>query len=130
MTHNGKVLDKYLSRLDVWSMALGIMVGWGAFVMPGTTFIPVAGPLGTLLAMAAGTLIMLLIGRNFTYLMERSPMTGGVYSYTKEAFGRDHAFISSWFLCLSYLTIVFLNGTALFVVARIMMRGFRDHRRL
>ena len=121
MTHNGKVLDKYLSRLDVWSMALGIMVGWGAFVMPGTTFIPVAGPLGTLLAMAAGTLIMLLIGRNFTYLMERSPMTGGVYSYTKEAFGRDHAFISSWFLCLSYLTIVFLNGTALFVVARITM---------
>lgn len=121
MTHKGKILDKYLSRLDVWSMALGIMVGWGAFVMPGTTFIPVAGPLGTLLAMAAGTLIMLLIGRNFTYLMERSPMTGGVYSYTKEAFGRDHAFISSWFLCLSYLTIVFLNGTALFVVARIMM---------
>lgn len=121
MTHKGKILDKYLSRLDVWSMALGIMVGWGAFVMPGTTFIPVAGPLGTLLAMAAGTLIMLLIGRNFTYLMERSPMTGGVYSYTKEAFGRDHAFISSWFLCLSYLTIVFLNGTALFVVARITM---------
>jgi len=121
MTHKGKILDKYLSRLDVWSMALGIMVGWGAFVMPGTTFIPVAGPLGTLLAMAAGTLIMLLIGRNFTYLMERSPMTGGVYSFTKEAFGRDHAFISSWFLCLSYLTIVFLNGTALFVVARIMM---------
>ena len=121
MTHNGKILDKYLSRLDVWSMALGIMVGWGAFVMPGTFFLPVAGPLGTIIAMVASTLIMLLIGRNFTYLMERSPMTGGVYSYTKEAFGRDHAFISSWFLCLSYLTIVFLNGTALFFVARITM---------
>ncbi|MBQ4438275.1 amino acid permease [bacterium] len=121
MTHNGKVLDKYLSRLDVWSMALGIMVGWGAFVMPGTFFLPVAGPLGTIIAMVVSTLIMLVIGANFAYLMERSPMTGGVYSYTKEAFGRDHAFISSWFLCLSYMTIVFLNGTALFVVARITM---------
>lgn len=121
MTHKGKILDKYLSRLDVWSMALGIMVGWGAFVMPGTFFLPVAGPLGTLLAMAAGTLIMLLIGANFAYLMERNPKTGGVYTFTKEAFGRDHAFISSWFLCLSYMTIVFLNGTALFVVARITM---------
>ena len=121
MTHKGKILDKYLSRLDVWSMALGIMVGWGAFVMPGTFFLPVAGPLGTIIAMVASTLIMLVIGTNFAYLMERSPKTGGVYTFTKEAFGRDHAFISSWFLCLSYMTIVFLNGTALFVVARITM---------
>lgn len=121
MTHKGKILDKYLSRLDVWSMALGIMVGWGAFVMPGTFFLPVAGPLGTIIAMVASTLIMLVIGANFAYFMERSPKTGGVYTFTKEAFGRDHAFISSWFLCLSYMTIVFLNGTALFVVARITM---------
>ena len=121
MENKGKSLDRYLSRLDVWSMALGIMVGWGAFVMPGTFFLPVAGPLGTIIAMAASTLIMLVIGANFAYLMERSPKTGGVYTFTKEAFGRDHAFISSWFLCLSYMTIVFLNGTALFVVARITM---------
>ena len=45
-------------------------------------------------------------------------MTGGIYSYSKEAFGRDHAFLCSWFLCLSYLTIVFLNGTALFFIVR------------
>ena len=68
-------------------------------------------------------MIMLIIARNFSYLMGRSSITGGVYSYTKEAFGRDHAFISSWFLCLSYLTIVFLNGTALFFVVRILFSG-------
>ena len=108
----------YLSQLDVWSMAFGCMVGWGAFVMPGTTFLPVAGPTGTIIAMTTGTLIMLVIGFNFAFLMQRKPGPGGVYAYTKEAFGRDHAFLSSWFLCLSYLTIVFLNGTALFVVLR------------
>ena len=32
-----KGMDRYLSRLDVFSMALGVMVGWGAFVLPGTT---------------------------------------------------------------------------------------------
>ena len=61
MENKGKSLDRYLSRLDVWAMAIGIMIGWGAFVMPGTTFLPIAGPLGTILAIAAGTLIMLLI---------------------------------------------------------------------
>ena len=86
MENNIKILDKYLSRLDVWSMALGIMVGWGAFVMPGTFFLPVAGPLGTIIAMVASTLIMLVIGANFAYLMERSPKTGGVYTFTKEDF--------------------------------------------
>ena len=39
-------LDRYLSPLDVWGMSFGVMVGWGAFVMPGTTFLPVAGPEG------------------------------------------------------------------------------------
>ena len=118
---NPKALDRYLSPVDVWAMAFGCMVGWGAFVMPGTTFLPVAGPAGTVLAMAIGALIVLVIGWNFAYLMVRSPRTGGVYSYTKEAFGRDHAFLSSWFLCLSYLTIVFLNASALFVMIRTLL---------
>ena len=113
-----KALDRYLSPLDVWAMAFGCMVGWGVFAMPGSTFLPVAGPAGTMIAMLIGMVIMLIIGGNFSYLMGRTSITGGVYSYTKEAFGRDHAFLSCWFLCLSYLTIVFLNGTALFIVVR------------
>lgn len=118
-----KALDRYLSPLDVWAMAFGVMVGWGAFAMPGNTFLPVAGPAGTLISMFIGMAIMLVIGSSFSYLMGRSSITGGVYSYTKEAFGRDHAFLSSWFLCLSYLTIVFLNGTALFFILRILLDG-------
>ena len=118
-----KSLDRYLSRLDVWAMGFGCMVGWGAFVMPGTTFLPAAGPAGTLIAMAISVLIMLVVGASFSFLMVHSPGTGGVYTYTKNAFGRDHAFLASWFLCLSYLTIVFLNATALFVVIRTVFGG-------
>ena len=116
--HTSKPLDRYLSVVDVWAMAFGCMVGWGVFAMPGTTFLPVAGPLGTMLSMLIGMIIMLIIASNLSYMMGRSAVTGGVYAYTKEAFGRDHAFLSSWFLCLSYLTIVFLNGTALFFIVR------------
>lgn len=117
-TGAAKPPDRYLSVADVWAMAFGCMAGWGVFAMPGTTFLPVAGPAGTVLSILAGMAVMLVIGSNFAYLMGRSPITGGVYSYTKEAFGRDHAFLSCWFLCLSYLTIVFLNGTALFFIVR------------
>ena len=113
--------EKYLTPLDVWALAFGCMVGWGAFVMPGSTFLPVAGPAGTIISMAIGLVIMLIIGSCISYLMRRSAMAGGIYSYTKDALGRDHAFLCSWFLCLSYLTIVFLNGTALFLVLRAVL---------
>ena len=118
-----KGLDRYLSPLDVWAMSLGVMVGWGAFVMPGTSFLPVAGPLGTAIAMIIGTVVVLIIAKNISFLMNRNPQTGGVYSYTKEAFGRDHAFLCSWFLCLSYLTIVFLNASALFIGDTVLTTG-------
>ena len=122
-----KMPEKNLSILDVWAIAFGCMVGWGAFVMPGSTFLPVAGATGTIISMVIGLAVMLLIGYSVSYLMIRSPRPGGVYSFTKEAFGRDHAFLCSWFLCLSYLTIVFLNGTALFLVIRTLM-GDAAHR--
>ena len=86
--------DKYLSPLDVWAIAFGCTVGWGAFNLPGSAFLPVAGPAGSLIGMVIGIAIMLIIGANFAFLMRQRPGTGGVYAYTKEALGRNHAFFS------------------------------------
>ena len=123
MWYNINMYDRYYSSVDIWAIAFGCMIGWGVFVMPGTTFLPVAGPIGTLVAMTISVIIMLIIAVNYFYLMRERPTTGGVYAYTKEAFGRDHAFLCSWFLTLSYMTIVFLNATALFVVVRTLFGG-------
>lgn len=117
-------LAKHLSRLDVWGIAFGCIVGWGAFVMPGTTFIPLAGPLGTVVGLAVGTALMMIIGCNYSFLMARRPQPGGVFTFTKEAFGRNHAFLCSWFLSLSYFSIVFLNATALFYLSRTVFGNF------
>ncbi|MBR4470805.1 MAG: hypothetical protein IKS54_05760 [Erysipelotrichaceae bacterium] len=62
---------------------------------------PIAGPLGTTIAVVVGALIMTVIGANYSYLMVAHPGIGGVYAYTKSEFGRGHAFLSAWFLCLS-----------------------------
>ena len=112
--------DRYLTPLDVWAIAFGCTIGWGAFMMPGSTFLPVAGPLGTAIAMAISVAIMLVIGANFFFLMRNRPGTGGVYAYTKAAFGREHAFLCAWFLSLSYLTVLFMNATSLFLVIRMV----------
>ena len=87
-----KALDRYLSRTDVWGMAFGCMVGRGVFAMPGTTFLAVAGPMGTVVSMLIGVGIMLVIASNFSYLMGRSAITGGVYSIPKRHSGATMPF--------------------------------------
>lgn len=111
-------LQRRLSPLAVWALSFGCSVGWGAFVMPGTTFLPLAGPLGTALGMAVGALIMLVIGVNYHILMNRYPEAGGTFSYTKYGFGFDHGFLASWFLVLVYLAILWANATAIPLICR------------
>ena len=49
--------------------------------MPGTTFLPVAGPAGTAIGLFIGAVIMLIIAANYSYLMKKRPGAGGVYAW-------------------------------------------------
>ena len=111
-------LNRYLSPLNVWALSFGCAVGWGAFVMPGTTFLPIAGPLGTAVGMAIGGVVMLIIGYNYHFMMNQFPDAGGTYSYAKRVLGYDHGFMSAWFLILVYIAITWANATALPIIFR------------
>ncbi len=112
---NGK---PYLSAFGAFALAFGCSVGWGSFVMPGTTFLPIAGPVGTAIGIGLGALVMLVIGANYHYLMQEFPDAGGTYTYTKRYFSYDHGFLNAWFLILTYITILWANATALPLIAR------------
>lgn len=111
-------LTRYLSCLDVWALSFGCAVGWGAFMMPGTTFLPTAGPAGTAIGMAIGVILMLIVGYNYAYLMNKYGGTGGAFTYTRAAFGDDHGFLCAWFLILPYIAIMWANATAFILIAR------------
>jgi amino acid transporter len=114
-------LEKKLSPINVWALALGCIIGWGAFVMPGNTFLGKAGPLGTFIAMGIAALVMIIIAINYNYMINKYPVAGGEFTYTQKTFGNRHAFVCSWFLGISYLAIVPLNGTALALIGRNLM---------
>ncbi|MCR5122969.1 MAG: amino acid permease [Ruminococcus sp.] len=109
---------KYLGSLGAWALSFGCSVGWGSFVMPGTTFLPIAGPVGTAIGLGLGGMVMLVLAVNFHYLMNRYPDCGGIYTYTKKAFGYDHGFLSAWYLIITYIAIIWANATALPLIAR------------
>ena len=59
---------RHLSMLGAWALAFGCAVGSDAFVMPWSDFLPKAGPLGTVLGVFIGGLVMAVVAWNFHYI--------------------------------------------------------------
>ena len=111
-------LGAYLSPLAVIALSFGYAVGWGSFVMPGTTFLPGAGPLGTVIGILIGAVAMSVFALNYHRMVTRTPGPGGAFAFTVKAFGADHGFLIAWFLVLTYVAILWANATALVLLAR------------
>ena len=117
---------RHLSLLATWAVAFGCAVGWDSFVMPWTGFLPMAGPLGTAIGIVLGALGMAIVAWNYHVMVNRHPGPGGVYAYATEAFGADHGFICAWFLCFTYMAIVWMDATVLGLVARFAFGSLFD----
>ena len=113
-------LPPYLSPLAVWALSFGCSVGWGAFVMPGTAFLPIAGPIGSMLGLLIGAAVMFVIGMNYHYLMKRFPGAGGAFTFTGKVLGSDHGFLCAWLLLLTYAAVLWANATALSLIIRFL----------
>ena len=107
-----------LTPLTLWALAFGCCIGWGSFIMPGTTFLPTAGTAGTAIAIFLGALVMILIAANYHFVMQRNSNSGGVFTFTKEIFGCDHAFFCAWFLWIAYISLLWANATAVTLMGR------------
>lgn len=111
--NNSSELKEYLSPLGAWAFSVGTSIGWGSFVITSNTYLAGAGPLGSVLGLLAGTVVMLIIGRNYRYMIGLYRSAGGAYSYAKEAFGHDYGFITAWFLTLTYMAMFWANASSL-----------------
>ncbi len=116
-------LKESMSARDIWCLALGAMIGFGCFVLPGNSFLPEAGPLGTALGISIGACMVMIISVSFSYLVRQMPHSGGSFLYAAAIFGKDHGFILGWFLILTYWALVPLNATALGLIGRNLFPG-------
>ena len=118
-----QTLSPYLSPVAAWAFALGTSIGWGSLVVTSNTYLLQAGPWGSILGLLVGAVAMLIIGRNYHYLVNCFPDAGGAYTYSKVAFGHDYGFLTAWFLALTYLAMFWANVTSLPLFARFFMDG-------
>ena len=116
-------LQRVMRPIDVWGLALGAIIGWGCFVLPGTAFLPKAGPGGTAVGMLIGALLIIVIAVSYGYLIRKYPISGGEFIYAKEAFGKRNAFVCGWAMILAYWSLIPLNATALAMISRYIFPG-------
>ena len=110
-------LKPYLTPVGAWAFSLGTAIGWGSLVVTSNTYLLQAGPWGSVLGLVVGALIMLVVARNYHYLINCFPDAGGAYAYSREVFGYDHGFLTAWFLGLTYLALLWANATSVPVFA-------------
>ena len=120
MENTGAKLSRGMSPATVWALAVGSIIGFGCFILP-PDFLDRAGPLGFVLGLLIGAAAMLIIGKNISYMVERFPLAGGQFTYTKELFGTSHGFVCGWMLALGYISLIAMNSTALGVLAEYIL---------
>ena len=113
----------YLSAPEVWALSVGTAIGWGSLVVTGKTYLSQAGPLGSVLGLIIGFVMMLMVANHYHFLANRYPGTGGLYNYVKYIFGYDRAFLAAWFLFLIYIAVFWANATSVPLFARYFLGG-------
>jgi amino acid transporter len=113
---------KDLRKMDIWALALGAIIGWGCFMMPGTTFLPKAGP-SAIIGLLIGGVVMSIISFSYGYCIKKFPLSGGEFVYADASFGKTHAFICGWMIVLGYWSLIPLNSTAIGMITRYIFPG-------
>ena len=114
-----KLKSKKVSALGALGLSVGTAIGWGSFVVTGSSFLSKAGPLGSIIGIVIGMLIMLVLAYNYHYMMNKYPdSNGGIYTFAKNTLGGDHAFLVSWFLVITYAAILWANVSSFSLFAR------------
>ena len=116
-------LQPYLSPLAVWALSVGSAIGWGSLVVTSGSCLSQAGPMGSILGLLAGLALMLMTARQYHFLANRYPGTGGLYNYVKYIFGYDRAFLVSWCMFLVYIAIFWANATSIPLFTRYFLQG-------
>ncbi|MGA8942372.1 MAG: APC family permease [Thermoactinomyces sp.] len=103
MQNQEQNLKRDLGFWPAISLVVGVVIGSGVFVKPGTVLNYVGGNSSmALLAWLLTGLLTLAAGLTIAELCARIPKTGGLYIYLEEVYGRFSGFISGWVQSVVY----------------------------
>lgn len=103
-----------MNNFGLFSIGVGGIIGWGAFVLSGNIFLPEHGIINTLIGFMISVFSIVIIERSYSKVAESS--NNSLTSINKEVLGNSIGFYGGWCLLLAYISIAALNASSLPVV--------------
>ncbi|MGL5616027.1 MAG: basic amino acid/polyamine antiporter [Sarcina sp.] len=109
-------MDKKVGLIGLIAMVVGSMIGGGIFQLP-SEMAQAGGPIAAIIAWIITGVGMFFLGKVFQILNDKRPdLSGGIYTYAKEGFGKYMGFNSAWGYWLSQ-TLGNVSYAVLFIYA-------------
>ncbi len=115
---------KVLGRKETFTLAFGAMIGWGWIVLSGG-WVQQAGSIGAPLALAAGSVMIMVIGLCYSELAAAMPYEGGEHVFSYRAMGHAASFLCTWAMILGYVSVVGFEAVALPTVLDNLLPGYQ-----
>jgi basic amino acid/polyamine antiporter, APA family len=97
-------LKRDVGAFQFFAFAFGAVVGVGWAVVLGD-WLRQAGPIGAMLGLAAGGLVIVIIGLCYGEIAPLIPSSGGEMAFAYEVFGERAGFVIGWFLAFTYVVV-------------------------
>lgn len=97
-------LDRGLTAAQCFTIGFGSIIGTGWLLVLGS-WLDQAGPLGAILAFAAGGVLMMAVSLCYAEMATTLPVSGGEVAYAYQAFGERTSFAIGWLLALVYVAV-------------------------
>ena len=124
MPDPGDRFARVLKARAVLALSFGAMIGWSWVLMTGH-WVANAGSVGTLVAFAAGGLVIGFIALTYAELAAAMPRAGGEHVYTHAALGANCSFVCTWALLMAYATVCVFESVALPTAVEYLFPGIR-----
>jgi len=102
--------------MGFFCLAFGAMIGVGWVTAMGP-WLTTAGPVGAVIAFAAGGLLIFFIGICYAEVTAMIPVSGGEVAYSYKAFGIPESFLVGWFLSFGYLSVSAFEASSIGKIA-------------
>jgi amino acid transporter len=122
LSNSRPALKRVIGGFGFFALAFGSMIGVGWITALGGWF-EQAGPVGAIVAFAAGGTLMLVIGLCYAEVTPMLPVSGGEVAYAYKAQGTGSAFVVGWFLAFGYLSVSAFEAISVGLVLSYLVPG-------
>lgn len=118
-----KKFSKQLGAFDLITMGIGIVIGTGIFILPGTVAAMHSGP-AIILSFVVAAVVCSLAAMCYAEFSSALPVAGSAYSFGNVVFGEIVGWFLGWALILEYMLAVAATSTGFSAYMRSLLEGF------